>query len=79
MITKRIIPCLDVKDGRVVGAFVVELCCRDLRGGTENTYGIIGLNKAIEYCDLNNEKEMCNKRNYFIGKETSAMYRYYYY
>lgn len=39
---------------------------RALRGGTENTYGIIGLNKAIEYCDLNNEKEMCNKRNYFI-------------
>ena len=37
-----------------------------LRGGTENTYGIIGLNKAIEYCDLNDEKEMCNKRNYFI-------------
>ena len=37
-----------------------------LRGGTENTYGIIGLNKAIEYCDLNNKKEMCNKRNYFI-------------
>lgn len=37
-----------------------------LRGGTENTYGIIGLNKAIEYCNLNNEKEMCDKRNYFI-------------
>lgn len=37
-----------------------------LRGGTENTYGIIGLSKAIEYCNLNNEKEMCNKRNYFI-------------
>lgn len=37
-----------------------------LRGGTENTYGIIGLNKAIEYCDLNNEKELCNKRNYFV-------------
>lgn len=37
-----------------------------LRGGTENTYGIIGLSKAIEYCDLNDEKELCNKRNYFI-------------
>lgn len=41
---------------------------RELRGGTENTYGIIGLSKAIEYCDVSCEKieEMINKRNYFI-------------
>ena len=26
-----------------------------MRGGTENTFGIIGLNKAIEYCDLTSE------------------------
>lgn len=40
-----------------------------LRGGTENTYGIIGLSKALEYCDVSNDKinEMCNKRDYFIG------------
>lgn len=40
-----------------------------LRGGTENTYGIIGLNKAIEYCDFNYEtmKDMCKKRDYFIN------------
>lgn len=39
-----------------------------LRGGTENTYGIIGLSKAIEYCDMSNDKtnELCNKRDYFI-------------
>lgn len=39
-----------------------------LRGGTENTYGIIGLNKSLEYCDLSDEKikEMCDKRGYFI-------------
>ena len=39
-----------------------------LRGGTENTFGIIGLNKAIELCDVNhkNIKEMCDKRDYFI-------------
>lgn len=39
-----------------------------LRGGTENTYGIIGLGKAIEMCDLRDEKinEMCLKREYFI-------------
>lgn len=40
-----------------------------LRGGTENTYGIIGLNKAIEYCDFSYEamKDMLDKRNYFIN------------
>lgn len=39
-----------------------------LRGSTENTYGIIGLSKAIEMCDLRDEEinEMCLKRNYFI-------------
>lgn len=41
-----------------------------LRGGTENTYGIIGLSKAIEYCDVSYEKieEMINKRDYFINQ-----------
>lgn len=40
-----------------------------MRGGTENTYGIIGLSKALEYCDVSVDKinEMCNKRDYFIG------------
>lgn len=40
-----------------------------LRGGTENTYGIIGLDKAIEYCDISPEatSEMCRKRDFFIG------------
>ena len=39
-----------------------------MRGGTENTYGIIGLNKAIEYCDISREKidKIIKKRNYFI-------------
>ena len=39
-----------------------------LRGGTENTYGIIGLNKAIEYCHVDNYTldEMCEKRDYLI-------------
>lgn len=38
------------------------------RGGTENTFGIVGLSKAIEYCDISQEKinDMCKKRNYFI-------------
>lgn len=40
-----------------------------LRGGTENTFGIIGLNKAIEYCDFSYEemKDVLDKRNYFIN------------
>lgn len=40
-----------------------------LRGGTENTFGIIGLNKSIEYCDMNQQSidNLCAKRNYFIN------------
>ena len=40
-----------------------------MRGGTENTFGIIGLNKAVEYCDVREDKirEMYSKRDYFIG------------
>ena len=41
-----------------------------LRGGTENTFGIIGLSKAIEYCDVSSDREfaMCLLRDYFIDK-----------
>ena len=44
-----------------------------LRGGTENTYGIIGLNKALEYCDvsLNKVYMMCFMRDYFINSLVS--------
>lgn len=40
-----------------------------MRGGTENVPYIIGLSKAIDYCDVSKEsvKEMCEKRNYFIN------------
>lgn len=40
-----------------------------LRGGTEHTFGIIGLSKAIEWCDVSQEAvdEMCKVRNYFIN------------
>lgn len=41
-----------------------------LRGGTENVPYIIGLNKALEYCNIDDVKvkEMCNKRDYFIDR-----------
>lgn len=41
-----------------------------MRGSTENTYGIIGLSKALEYCDLSYEvmSELCEKRDDFICK-----------
>ncbi len=40
-----------------------------LRGGTENTYGILGLNKALEYCDVDREDYLLlsDKRDYFIS------------
>jgi cysteine desulfurase len=40
-----------------------------LRGGTENTYGILGLEKAIQYCDLSHAamSELCEKRDHFIA------------
>ena len=41
-----------------------------LRGGTENTFGIIGLAKALEFCDMSDEKigMVCCKRDYFISR-----------
>lgn len=43
---------------------------QNLRGGTENTYGIIGLSKALEYCDFSYESmsEMRDKRDFFISR-----------
>lgn len=39
-----------------------------LRGGTENTFGIIGLARAIKYCNTTTEMmDLENKRDYFIN------------
>lgn len=40
-----------------------------LRGGTENVAGIMGIAKAIELCDISQDKikQMQSKRDYFIG------------
>lgn len=39
-----------------------------MRGGTENTFGIVGLSKALELCDKTPQKirELCDKRDYFV-------------
>lgn len=41
----------------------------EMRGGTENTYGVIGLGKALEYCDVSYDTmmELCEKRDHFIA------------
>jgi cysteine desulfurase len=43
---------------------------QNFRGGTENTYGIIGLSKAIEYCDISWDEieKLISKRDYFINQ-----------
>lgn len=40
-----------------------------MRGGTENTYGIIGFNKSLEYCDVSYEtmSDLCENRDHFIA------------
>ena len=60
---------LYIKNGVKIQPLIYGEQENGLRGGTENTYGIIGLNKAIEYCDFSYEamKDMLDKRNYFIN------------
>lgn len=41
-----------------------------LRGGTENTFGIIGLSKSLEYCDMSTQKyeDLRDKRFHFVNR-----------
>ena len=41
-----------------------------MRGSTENTYGIIGLSKALEYCNtsIDSINRLSKKRDYFINR-----------
>lgn len=57
------------KDGVNIQPLIYGSQESQMRGGTENTYGIIGLNKALEYCDFSYEvmSELCEKRDHFIA------------
>lgn len=60
---------LYIKNGINIQPLIYGSQERKLRGGTENTFGIIGLGKAIEMCDVSPEhfNEMRKKRDYFIN------------
>ena len=56
------------KNGIEIAPLIYGTQENNLRGGTENTYGIIGLSKAIDYCDVSHRaiEELSSKRDYFI-------------
>lgn len=58
------------KDGINISPLIYGSQENGLRGGTENTFGIIGLSKAVELCDISAQKtkELCDKRDYFIKR-----------
>ena len=61
------------KDGINIQPLIYGNQENGLRGGTENTFGIIGLAKALEFCDVSDKNvgEICYKRDYFIDKLVS--------
>lgn len=60
---------LYIKNGINIHPLIYGMQENQMRGGTENTYGILGLNKALEYCDVSNNaiEKLCGKRDYFIS------------
>lgn len=56
------------RDGIEINPLIYGVQEMNLRGGTENTFGIIGLDKAIDFCDVRDKKvkELTEKRDYFI-------------
>ena len=61
---------LYIKNGIEIDPLIYGSQMDSMRGGTENVPYIIGLAKAIELCDVSEEKikERYNKKNYFIDK-----------
>lgn len=61
---------LYIKNGINIHPLIYGSQERKVRGGTENVFGIIGLAKAIELCDVSQERfdDMSTKRDYFISR-----------
>lgn len=61
---------LYIKNGINIHPLIYGSQERGVRGGTENVFGIIGLAKAIELCDVCQERfdDMSTKRDYFISR-----------
>lgn len=61
---------LYIKNGINIHPLIYGSQERAMRGGTENVFGIIGLAKAIELCDVSQERfdDMSTKRDYFISR-----------
>lgn len=57
------------KDGVDIEPLIYGTQESGMRGGTESTFGIIGLSKAVDCCDISLEhiEDMTNKRYYFIN------------
>lgn len=60
---------LYIRKGTMISPMIYGSQMDGKRGGTENMPYIMGLAKAVELCNVHNDKvrEMCNKRDYFIG------------
>ena len=61
---------LYIKNGINIHPLIYGSQERGVRGGTENVFGIIGLAKAIELCDVSQRRydNMCMHRDYFINR-----------
>ena len=61
---------LYIKNGISIHPLIYGSQERGVRGGTENVFGIIGLAKAIELCDVSQKRfdDMSTKRDYFISR-----------
>lgn len=61
---------LYIKNGISIHPLIYGSQERAVRGGTENVFGIIGLAKAIELCDVSQKRfdDMSTKRDYFISR-----------
>lgn len=60
---------LYIRNGTTISPMIYGSQMDGMRGGTENVAYIMGMAKAVELCDVNEDKirEMQSKRDYFVG------------